>query len=638
MAFFVNLVVLFLLSCLVQALYVLWFRRVWIRWIMARQGIRGPPPHFLYGNNRQIARLNKEASDKPMSNLSHDILPRVLPHVATWTKAYGKNFLNWIGTDAQLVITEPELIKEVLNNKEKVFLKDAAHGFLKKILGDGLILSEGDKWANMRKLANHAFHGESLKGMVPAMVDSTRITLERWKDCEGKEIDMSKEFTTLTSEAITRTAFGSSYTEGKRIFDMLRRLAYLASKNVLDKGIPGIRGIWKTADEAEGDRLEKGLHDAFLELMEKREAEVKAGEIDGFGNDFLGMLMQTLHGTGDLKRISANDVIDECKTFYGAGHGTTATLLAWTTFLLAAHPECQEAARKEALEVFGNKDPSTDGLPQLRTMNMIINESLRLPAKVICSSTPICSAMGIHLLFIYPLIPVVLVLGLLKAGATVIDRLWWSPLRVQGKMALQGVRGPPYRFLHGNTREINRMNEEARVPFHSEAKLVISDPDFVREILINREGVFSKPEGSSFIKKLLGSGLPNAQGENWEKQRKLASYAFHGDSLKVTFPSILECIKMMLEDWKNKHDDGKEIKLFQEFKLMTSEVISRAAFGNNYVDGTAIFQMLSELAMFSSKNFHRIRIPGFGKIWHSADEIEGQETRRTYTECYYIPR
>ena len=75
----------------------------------------------------------------------------------------GKNFLQWSGPRAQLVLTEPELIKEILNNRDNAFQKQKGEDFIKKLLGDGLVTSEGEKWAKMRKLANSAFHAESLK-------------------------------------------------------------------------------------------------------------------------------------------------------------------------------------------------------------------------------------------------------------------------------------------------------------------------------------------------------------------------------------------------------------------------------------------------------------------------------------------
>ena len=75
----------------------------------------------------------------------------------------GKTFLFWRGSRAQLVISESKLVKEILNNKEKVYRKTETVGYLKKLFGDGLFTSEGEKWAKQRKLANHAFHAQSLK-------------------------------------------------------------------------------------------------------------------------------------------------------------------------------------------------------------------------------------------------------------------------------------------------------------------------------------------------------------------------------------------------------------------------------------------------------------------------------------------
>lgn len=75
----------------------------------------------------------------------------------------GNTYLQWFGTEAQLIITEPELIKEVLTNRDKTYPKVEPRPFLKKLLGDGIVTTEGQKWGKLRKLANYAFHGESLK-------------------------------------------------------------------------------------------------------------------------------------------------------------------------------------------------------------------------------------------------------------------------------------------------------------------------------------------------------------------------------------------------------------------------------------------------------------------------------------------
>ncbi|CAL8989268.1 unnamed protein product, partial [Prunus brigantina] len=143
---------------------------------------------------------------------------------------------------AQLVITEPELCKEILNNKGRAYPKRELPNLSKKLLGDGLVATtKAEKWAKLRKLATHAFHGESLKSMIPEMVASAEKMVETWKVYEGKEIEVFEEFRLFTSEVISRTAFGSSYAEGQDIFEMLRKLGFLIYKNVFKVRVPGIR-------------------------------------------------------------------------------------------------------------------------------------------------------------------------------------------------------------------------------------------------------------------------------------------------------------------------------------------------------------------------------------------------------------
>lgn len=78
--------------------------------------------------------------------------------------------------------------------------------------------------------------------MVPEMISGVEIMLERWKQHhQGKEIDVSEEFRLLTSDVISKTAFGSSYQKGKNIFEMLTRLASLTSKNSFKLSIPVLR-------------------------------------------------------------------------------------------------------------------------------------------------------------------------------------------------------------------------------------------------------------------------------------------------------------------------------------------------------------------------------------------------------------
>ncbi|KAI7982040.1 hypothetical protein LOK49_Contig1G00005 [Camellia lanceoleosa] len=106
-------------------------------------------------------------------------------------------------------------------------------------------------------------------------------------------------------------------------------------------------------------------------------------EVDNYGTDLLGLLVKASNDADENKRITVENVVDECKAFYIAGHETTTTLLAWSVLLLAIHTDWQEEARKEVLELFGQQDPNAEGIPRMKKMNMIINESLRLYPPII---------------------------------------------------------------------------------------------------------------------------------------------------------------------------------------------------------------------------------------------------------------
>ncbi|KAL3564903.1 hypothetical protein D5086_032949, partial [Populus alba] len=327
-----------ILIILIKFFNKVWWTPIRIQSLMKSQGIRGPSYRFLHG----------------------------------------MNFLQWYGPQAQLIITEPELVKQILSNKDRAYPKTKVSSEIKKLLGDGIVLSEGEKWVKLRKLANHAFHGESIKGMVPEMIASLEIMLERWRHRHSKEIDIFVEFKILTSEVISRTSFGSSYLEGQHVFDMLTRMTHIISENNYRVRIPGIGKFVKASYDIEFENLEAKIRKSFMNMMKRREKDALLGELDGYGHDLFGLLLKAYHDSDETKKISLDDLIDQCKNFYLAGQETSASALTWIVFLLAVHSDWQDKARKEVLELFGLQIPSQDRIAKLKIMGMVINESLRL--------------------------------------------------------------------------------------------------------------------------------------------------------------------------------------------------------------------------------------------------------------------
>ncbi|KAK8483878.1 hypothetical protein V6N11_061052 [Hibiscus sabdariffa] len=367
----------FFLLALIKFLYDYLWTPLRIQRMLNSQGIRGPPYRFIHGNNREVAEIRQEASSKPLG-LTHDIFPRVQPHMYTWINRYGKNYLAWDGVRAELVISDTDLIREILKNSENVYRKRKPTIYLSKMFGNGIVLIEGEKWAKQRKLANHVFHGESLKDMTSAVIASVETMLGKWKGQEGKEIEVFEEFKLLTSEVISRTAFGSSYLEGEKIFAMLNKMSLIMRRNIFKTSIPFFHKLWKPADLLETEALAKGIQDCVMKIVKKREDRVANGEADSFGNDFLGLLVNAYHDLDEKNRLSLEELVDECKTFYLAGQETVNSLLAWTVFLLAIHGDWQEKARREVIDIFSNQTPDSKGLAKLKIMTMILNETLRL--------------------------------------------------------------------------------------------------------------------------------------------------------------------------------------------------------------------------------------------------------------------
>ncbi|XP_019149817.1 PREDICTED: cytochrome P450 CYP749A22-like [Ipomoea nil] len=358
----------------------LWWAPVHIQKLMSSQGIKGPSYRFLHGNTKEISEARRGITSKPMEDdLSHDVFPRILPHIYSWKRLYGANFLYWLGPQPELVVTEAELVKEILSDRKGDYPKIELQGFSRRLLGDGIGSSKGEKWARMRKLANNVFHGESLRGMLPAMIESAETMVEAWREHEGKEIEAFEEFRLLTSEVISRTAFGSNYLEGKNIFEMLIKLKTLASKNFLNVRFPGMSRIMKNNDELESEKLEEGVRNGIIQIIKKRE-QTKTGEEQKSSrrSDFLEKLLEANHQENGDNQICIEAMVDECKTFYFAGHETTTSLLGWATLLLATHEDWQERARKEVMEVFGQENPTPYGIARLKIMNMILEETLRL--------------------------------------------------------------------------------------------------------------------------------------------------------------------------------------------------------------------------------------------------------------------
>ncbi|KAL5151418.1 Cytochrome P450 72A68 [Glycine soja] len=340
-AWITILVLIFILSLIGawKLLNWLWLTPKRLERLLREQGLQGNPYTLLVGDSMEVIKIRKEALSKPITLFSHDIVPRVSSYAQHTLNKHGKNSFIWFGPIPRVTLTDPELIKE---NMLPLFIKCC----------DDLI----SKW----------------EGMLSSDGSS--------------EINVWPFLQNLASDAISRTAFGSSYEEGRRIFQLLKEQTELTMKIILKVYIPGWRFVPTTTHRRikEIDRVIKAL---LMDMINKREKALKADEATK--NNLLDILLESNHKEiqehKNNKNVGLNleEVIQECKLFYFAGQETTSVLLVWTMILLSRYPDWQTRAREEVLKVFGNQKPNFDGLSHLKIVTMILNEVLRLYPPVV---------------------------------------------------------------------------------------------------------------------------------------------------------------------------------------------------------------------------------------------------------------
>ncbi|URD74836.1 Secologanin synthase [Musa troglodytarum] len=414
---------LLLLAWALRTLNWAWWTPRRLERALRAQGLNGTLYRFPNGDLKENMRLAKEARSTPMS-LTHDIVPRVLPFLRRAMDEYGKICFTWFGPVPRVTIMDPELVREVLSNKFGHFGKPKGNP-LGRLFVRGLVSYEGEKWVKYRRIMNPAFHVERLKRMLPAFCACCSDLMSRWENLVGSEacyeLDVWPELQSFTGDVISRTAFGSSYEEGRRIFQLQAEQAELIIQSIQNLYIPGYEFL-PTPKNKRLKAVDREIRVLLRGIIKKREQAMKLGKASN--DDLLGLLMESNlehyqeHGNKNAG-MTTEDVIEECKLFYFAGQETTSVLLTWTMIVLSMHPSWQVRARQEVLQAFGERKPDFDGLSRLKNVTMILYEVLRLYPPVVVLQRQTYKTMKLGDV-IYPpgvmlLMPAQIMLGMIQS-------------------------------------------------------------------------------------------------------------------------------------------------------------------------------------------------------------------------------
>ncbi len=323
----------------------------------------GPRGHFLVGSLRDFRGY------------------RLIDTMEQARAKYGDVVRFRVGPRTVHLVSHPDLAQQVLVKEKETFLK-IQEGTDRKI-GLGLVLGEGlltnrdhDSWFIRRRMLQPVFHRRRIATMADEMVAAGSKMLSRWEELYAPEdaFDVHEEMMRVTLDVISRTMFGADVTgEAGRVG---RAMTILTRYAFAQAGNPFSVPPWvPTRRNREFHRALETIDSVVLGLIRARQAARASGECPR--GDLLDMLLDAEDAeTGE--RMTDQEVLDEVKTVFAAGHETTANALTWTWLLLSEYPEAGKKLKAELDAALGSRLPTLDDIPDLRYTRQVFEEAMRL--------------------------------------------------------------------------------------------------------------------------------------------------------------------------------------------------------------------------------------------------------------------
>lgn len=269
--------------------------------------------------------------------------------------------------DHGFLISHPDDIERVLLETGKRYGKFAPSYALKTILGNGLVVSEGEFWKRQRKLAAPAFHHQSIKQYADQIVAYAQQTAQTWAG--GQTRDIHADMMALTQRIIMKILFdvdvsSAASTASIAFDDMMQALG--AEMGGIEMVLPAFVPTPSRKRMTDGVHYINGL---LLDIIAQRRADPTPR------HDLLTLLMDARDDDG--QPMQTQQLLDEIRSLYLAGHETTATTLSWAWHLLSSNPDAYDQLDFEIAQVLGGRAATADDVPNLPYANAVIKESLR---------------------------------------------------------------------------------------------------------------------------------------------------------------------------------------------------------------------------------------------------------------------
>jgi cytochrome P450 len=286
--------------------------------------------------------------------------------------APGRNSHTW-------VFNHPDDVRRVLIANHRNYAKGVGFDRIKILLGNGIIVSEGEFWKRQRRMMQPTFHRRILAQFDQRIARANDRLLTHWqRACDaGEPVNVTDDMSIMTLEIVLGVIFGDD-------------LAAMTGKS-------GENPFAVLTEESERDlrfayRFRK-LAAMIAEAVARRRAAGSGPA--GDHPDYVSMLLSARDketGAG----MTDKEIVDEITTLIVAGHETTASALNWTWYLLGEHPEVEAKLHAEIDASSESPVPTLQEMEALPYTNMVVREAMRLypPVWVISRKTIEADTLG----------------------------------------------------------------------------------------------------------------------------------------------------------------------------------------------------------------------------------------------------
>ena len=343
-------------------------------------------------------------------NLFFNFLRDPLTVLHNLSKEYGDISHFKFGGQHIYLINHPDYIKDVLVTYNNNFIKSRGLQLAKRILGEGLLTSEGELHHSQRQLIQPIFQPDEISKYANIMTDYAQDISSRWNDDHHDTIDIHREFMHLTLAIVSKAFFNVSIEESEtkeidqyvttliEYFNRARipfagiieklplpnNMRFRHAKKQLDTIIYRIIDSHRRNSNSnhhhnkqDGSYPHKDL--ISLLLQGQIDAYISANENNKSANKRNNNKIDNIINTNNKQQLR-----DNVTTIFLAGHETVANALTWTFYLLSQNPKEEKMLHNEVDSVLdddNNDDhrvPTVKDIPNLEYTERVFAESMRL--------------------------------------------------------------------------------------------------------------------------------------------------------------------------------------------------------------------------------------------------------------------